>query len=253
MPTFIREAQLGVMSKLIAKLILLLALMTIKHLLHDVCLHIAAMKPLYLHPEDVDPAILEHEKDIFKAQMANSGKPEKIIDQIIEGKINKIFTEICLLNNRLLKMINSPSMNFERNHWQNQVKISKLNVLHVLKLVPLKVAMKDSMPSKKTILLNLPAKFLLSQHVALMHTYSILLAIKSKNFSLSIILASLLAAVIFFAAIYKAKHLGLSPSVGHQIGMFATVMNGFIIKDLFEQEGIPLRHVFCALLLQKSV
>ncbi len=70
---------------------------------HDVCLHIAALKPLYLTPEDVDPKFLEHEKDIMKEQLANSGKPEKIIDQIIEGKLKKLYSDICLMEQSFVK------------------------------------------------------------------------------------------------------------------------------------------------------
>jgi len=70
---------------------------------HDVCLHIAALKPLYLTPEEVDPKFLEREKDIMKEQLAGSGKPEKIISQIIEGKLNKVYSEICLMKQSFIK------------------------------------------------------------------------------------------------------------------------------------------------------
>jgi len=70
---------------------------------HDLCLHIVAMKPLYLKPEDVDPAFLEHEKIIMKEQLANSGKPDKLLEQIIKGKLNKLYEDICLLNQSFVK------------------------------------------------------------------------------------------------------------------------------------------------------
>lgn len=75
----------------------------LKKLANDLCLHIAALKPLYLSPEQVDPKFLEHERGIFKEQMADSGKPEKIINQIIEGKVQKLMSEICLLNQTFVK------------------------------------------------------------------------------------------------------------------------------------------------------
>ena len=74
-----------------------------KNFARDLCMHIAALKPLYLAPADVDPKLIEHEKDILKAQLVNSGKPEKIINQIIEGKINKLYSEICLLKQQFVK------------------------------------------------------------------------------------------------------------------------------------------------------
>ena len=75
----------------------------LKKLANDLCLHIAAMKPLYLSPEQVDEKFLEHERDIFKEQMAGSGKPEKIVAQIVEGKVKKLMSEICLLNQTFVK------------------------------------------------------------------------------------------------------------------------------------------------------
>lgn len=72
-------------------------------LAQDLCLHIAAMKPLYLSPEEVDTNYLEHEKDIMRSQIADSGKPEKMINQIVEGKINKLYSDICLLQQPFVK------------------------------------------------------------------------------------------------------------------------------------------------------
>jgi elongation factor Ts len=69
----------------------------------DLCMHIAAMKPLYLAPEDVDPKFLEHEKEILRAQLADSGKPAQVIDKILEGKLNKMYSEICLLQQAFVK------------------------------------------------------------------------------------------------------------------------------------------------------
>jgi elongation factor Ts len=75
----------------------------VKDFARNLCMHIAALKPLYLAPADVDPELIEHEKDILKAQLADSGKPEKIINQIIEGKLKKLYSDICLLNQQFVK------------------------------------------------------------------------------------------------------------------------------------------------------
>jgi elongation factor Ts len=69
----------------------------------DLCLHITASKPLYLKPEDVDPTFLEHEKGILKEQLVNSGKPPKMLDQIVEGKVTRLYSEICLLQQPFIK------------------------------------------------------------------------------------------------------------------------------------------------------
>jgi len=75
----------------------------VKQFAHDLCMHIAALKPLYLTEEEVDPKFLEHEKTIIKEQLADSGKPEKIVSQIAEGKLKKLYSEICLLKQQFVK------------------------------------------------------------------------------------------------------------------------------------------------------
>jgi elongation factor Ts len=75
----------------------------LKQFAQDVCMHIAALNPLYLAPEDVDPKLLEHEKTIFKDQLKASGKPEAFLDKIVEGKITKLYRDICLLNQSFVK------------------------------------------------------------------------------------------------------------------------------------------------------
>lgn len=69
----------------------------------DLCLQIAASKPLYLNPEDVDPKFLEHEKEILRSQLTDSGKPEKVIMQIVEGKLVKLYSEVCLMKQSFVK------------------------------------------------------------------------------------------------------------------------------------------------------
>lgn len=75
----------------------------LKQFASDLCMHIAALKPLYLSPEHVDEKFLEHEKAILKEQLLQSGKAEKFIDKILEGKLQKLYSEICLLNQPFVK------------------------------------------------------------------------------------------------------------------------------------------------------
>ncbi|KXS50283.1 MAG: elongation factor T [Halanaerobium sp. 4-GBenrich] len=63
----------------------------------DVAMHIAAINPEFLDRDSVNAESIEKEKKIYREQMLNEGKPEHILDQIIEGKINKYFTQVCLL------------------------------------------------------------------------------------------------------------------------------------------------------------
>ena len=68
-----------------------------------IAMHIAASNPLYLKPEDVPEDILEKEKDIYKDQALAEGKPEKIIDRIISGKLKKYYEDVCLLQQKFVK------------------------------------------------------------------------------------------------------------------------------------------------------
>ena len=74
-----------------------------KNLAHEICLQIAAMKPLYVSETDIPEEILGGESKIYKEQVAGSGKPEKIVAQIIEGKLKKYKEEICLLSQPWIK------------------------------------------------------------------------------------------------------------------------------------------------------
>lgn len=63
----------------------------------DIAMHIAAINPDFLDRDSVDSESIAKEKKIYREQMLNEGKPEHILDQIIEGKINKYYTQVCLL------------------------------------------------------------------------------------------------------------------------------------------------------------
>ncbi|MBQ4073573.1 MAG: translation elongation factor Ts [Clostridia bacterium] len=76
---------------------------TFKSLCHDVALQIAAANPLYISKEDVPAAALEKEKEILRAQALNEGKPEKIVDRMVEGRISKYYSENCLLEQAFVK------------------------------------------------------------------------------------------------------------------------------------------------------
>jgi elongation factor Ts len=66
-------------------------------------MHIAAASPLYLKREDVPENILSKEREIYRAQFLDSGKPEKVVDKIVEGKLEKYFSEICLYEQAFVK------------------------------------------------------------------------------------------------------------------------------------------------------
>ena len=63
----------------------------------NLAMHIAAANPLDINREDLSPEVVTREKEIYKAQVLEAGKPENIVDKIVEGKLNKFFQEVCLL------------------------------------------------------------------------------------------------------------------------------------------------------------
>jgi elongation factor Ts len=69
----------------------------------NIAMHIAAADPAGLVPEDIDSSLIEKEREIFRAQMLEEGKPEKIIDKIVEGKVEKFYKEICLMSQQYVK------------------------------------------------------------------------------------------------------------------------------------------------------
>lgn len=70
---------------------------------NDIAMHIAAAAPVALAREDVSAEAVETERSIFRTQALESGKPEKIVDKIIDGKIEKFFKESCLMEQAFVK------------------------------------------------------------------------------------------------------------------------------------------------------
>jgi elongation factor Ts len=74
----------------------------------DIAMHIAAMNPVSISREDVPQEIVDKERDIYRSQALSSGKPEKILEKIVEGKIEKFYSEVCLFEQSFVK---NPDLN----------------------------------------------------------------------------------------------------------------------------------------------
>jgi elongation factor Ts len=85
-------------SKLTAKPILLQKNEDFKEFAKNIAMHITATNPVSIRPEDVPNETIDKEKEIYRAQVLDMGKPEKIADKIVDGKMNKFFKENCLMN-----------------------------------------------------------------------------------------------------------------------------------------------------------
>lgn len=69
----------------------------------DIAMHIAAAAPSYLSKDEIPGDVLEQERSIYRTQALNDGKPEKIVDKIVEGRISKYAAEVCLLDQPFVK------------------------------------------------------------------------------------------------------------------------------------------------------
>jgi len=74
-----------------------------KELVHDVAMHIAAADPRFIRKEDVTEDVLAKEREIARARAVLEGKPEKVLDKIVEGRLNKFYEEVCLLEQPFVK------------------------------------------------------------------------------------------------------------------------------------------------------
>ncbi|MGI8992408.1 MAG: translation elongation factor Ts [Bryobacteraceae bacterium] len=74
-----------------------------KELVHDLAMHVAAADPQFVRKEDVDEAALAKERDIQRARAIGEGKPEKVADKIVEGRMAKYFEEVCLYEQPFVK------------------------------------------------------------------------------------------------------------------------------------------------------
>lgn len=74
-----------------------------KGLAKDIAMQVAAANPVAVRREELDQAAVEAERNIFRQQVINEGKPEKIVDKIVEGKMEKYFGEVCLMEQAFVK------------------------------------------------------------------------------------------------------------------------------------------------------
>ncbi|HUI57727.1 MAG TPA: translation elongation factor Ts [Bryobacteraceae bacterium] len=74
-----------------------------KELVHDLAMHIAAADPRFIRREDVTEDVLAKEREIARARAVLEGKPEKVLDKIVEGRLSKFYEEVCLLDQPFVK------------------------------------------------------------------------------------------------------------------------------------------------------
>ena len=96
------NAKLGVLVELNCETDFVARTEEFQHLGHEIAMQIAAANPTYIVPEDVPQSIVDHEIEVIKAQAREEGKPEKMLDKIAEGRINKFYEENCLMEQKYI-------------------------------------------------------------------------------------------------------------------------------------------------------
>lgn len=92
----------------------------------DIAMHVAANNPRYLNQESISPEVVEHERQVLRAEALNEGKPEAIVDKMVIGRLNKYLKEICLVNQPFVK---DPDQTVEQ-----YVKANKGSVVNYVRL-----------------------------------------------------------------------------------------------------------------------
>jgi elongation factor Ts len=72
-------------------------------MVNAIAMQIAAMAPRYVKREDIPESVLEHEKQLFRAQALEEGKPERVVDRIVEGRLDKFYSEVCLMEQPFIR------------------------------------------------------------------------------------------------------------------------------------------------------
>ena len=114
------NAKLGVLVELNCETDFVARTEEFQHLGHEIAMQIAAANPAYIVPEDVPQCVVEHETEVIKAQAREEGKPEKMLDKIAEGRINKFYEENCLMEQKYIR--------------DNDVKIKDLIIENIAKI-----------------------------------------------------------------------------------------------------------------------
>jgi elongation factor Ts len=96
-------AKLGVLVEVACETDFVAKTDAFRDLARDLAMHVAAAAPSYVAREDVPAAVLDKEREIYREQMADQMKPPQIVDKIVEGKLEKFFSEVCLLEQPFVK------------------------------------------------------------------------------------------------------------------------------------------------------
>jgi elongation factor Ts len=96
-------AQIGVMVEVNCESDFVARTSDFQELVHDIAMQICATDPRFIRREEVSPEVLEREKEILRSQAAESGKPQAVVERIVEGRLTKFYEENCLYDQHFIK------------------------------------------------------------------------------------------------------------------------------------------------------
>lgn len=101
--SYIHNGKIGVMVEVNCETDFVAKNEDFQNFAHDVAMQIAAANPKFIRAEDIDEGFKNKEAEIYAAQLKEEGKPEKMIEKIVEGKLNKLAQEVCLIEQKFVK------------------------------------------------------------------------------------------------------------------------------------------------------
>ena len=91
-------------------------------------MHVAAINPRYLNQEDISEKVISHERSVLRKEALNEGKPEHIVDKMVEGRLNKFLKEICLVNQPFVKNPDQTVEDFAKEKDVTVIRFDRLEV-----------------------------------------------------------------------------------------------------------------------------
>lgn len=101
--SYVHNGKIGVMVELNCETDFVARNPDFQNLARDIAMHIAASDPRFVRKEDVTPEVLDKEREIYSEQARSTGKPENVVDKIVEGRVSKYYSEACLLEQPFVK------------------------------------------------------------------------------------------------------------------------------------------------------
>ena len=211
-----------------------------KELVKDIAMHITAANPLYTAREDVPQEVLEREKEIYRAQVA--GKPPQVVEKILEGKLEKFYTDVCLLDQIFIK---DPDQKKRIKDLVTE-KIAKLGENIVIKRFARFQLGEKSLGMKnlkyKRILLKISGEAMMGDQAYGVDPATVdYIAREIKEaVSMGIEVAVVIGGGNIFRGV-EASVKGIERASADYMGMLATVINALALQNYLEKYGIPTR------------